>query len=653
MGSSTPGPVVTDRGVRRLVLVVASQCENATTLDFVPPLDWKAGKVLTSGQRLVFELYEQFLDPAAGACDPVPDLDRIDGACLGTPGGSLLINPTLTVASQALTHSFGKARDLQQVLVVHFVGHGFRHEPGPNSSSGHYLLVADSEAMPATSKQAWNVYADAGDELHAGAPLGFVLLVDACQASSARPKVSGWSNDVSNHVWIGASQHTNAFDGCFTRTLLTTMQTGSRTGRHRPLPELRSRNVRDLVNQSCYRPADKKAQQADSIASIDDDYVYITRNRALAVYESDLGLQDSTADRLRSAIGDHYQTIDVEPLEHALGVDPFVVLTGRAGSGKTALTAVLRDPPDGLDVRRLDAIAFLDASSNIDNIARALHPQLRTNRLYDDLYHRYENTTENIAIKSVHERYLTGPLAGIREGDRILIGLDGLDQLDPAQQPVILDAYRNLADDSNGRIRFLTTSRPAAVGGPIPQDAHVIEIPALNEHLARRYLTARDVTDPRHQDQILSLDTDLNWLVLTLAADQATTSDTPLASDLKTAYQNIIDAVVADHDQTAVLPVIDTLAAAGEVAGVGPRLPLPILIDAVNQLHGPDTLPALNTVLNHPRLRRIIERANPATPNETLGLFHLTAIQALTPTDTRYTNTHQAITTALDHTPNP
>jgi hypothetical protein len=643
-----------DRGLSRFVLLITSQWPSGgpnRQLDFLPHEDWAEGQALAGSERLPVDLYEQFLDPEAGACDPVPELKSVPDVRLYEPGSALVINPTLAVAKGALAHAFDQAKTHERVLVVHYIGHGLEDRPGEADQMGHRLLLMDSASVPSTDDEAWNPYLQAGQLIKSRQPPGFVFLVDACQAARARPEIGGWGTNPSTHVWMGASQNSAAFDGCFSKTLCTVMRNGDqrRSASRRPVPEIHSRHLRPLIDEQCFKPEERKLQQADDTTSRANDYVFITRNRAVEAYESDLGLLGPTRDRLRSTIGEDYQVIDVSTVQAGIKADPFVVVVGGAGSGKTALSAVLRDPPDELQIRRVDAVTFLEDRTTVDEIARTIQPQLAKHSHYDDLLRAHEHASTDLEIQSHHQRYVEGPLRRLEAFDNFIVCLDGLDQLAVENQEPILSAYRSLAEATEGRFRVLATSRPESAGGPIPDGCHVVDMPTLNLDLARRYLAGKGLDDEGQQDQVLALSEEPNWLVLALAAEQLLADpDLPLSKDTAQLYENIVTAAVDDLGAAAVRPVLDVLAASGEVAGVGPRLPLAIFTAAVGKLGGPTELAELNAVLGHERLYRIIERANPATPEEHLGYFHLTAIGALAPPEERRTAAHLAINAVLN-----
>ncbi len=85
-------------------------------------------------RRLVFDLYEQLVDPNPGKCQPVVGLGGIEGLPLASPG--LVINPTQRQADAALTHAINTAASDGAVLLVYYVGHG--RFPFGRMSQGDY-----------------------------------------------------------------------------------------------------------------------------------------------------------------------------------------------------------------------------------------------------------------------------------------------------------------------------------------------------------------------------------------------------------------------------------------------------------------------------------------------------------------------------------
>ena len=62
--------------------------------------------------------------------------------------------------------------------------------------------------------------------------VGLVLLVDACYASWAKQQVDSWSGVRGGllSAWLGASGDHQAWDGCFTKTLIKVLGAGPGCG---------------------------------------------------------------------------------------------------------------------------------------------------------------------------------------------------------------------------------------------------------------------------------------------------------------------------------------------------------------------------------------------------------------------------------------
>ena len=624
----------------RMVLVIASQAGESfehELLSFVPPLEWDPGQILDDRASLAVDLYEQFLDPMAGDCHPVPGLEQIEGIRLHSAGSSLVINPTISIAEKALVHAFVRSEKAQVALVVHYLGHGFVID----GTGQHVLGTVDSKRNPAEDGEAWNPYQKIRQLLPARKLAGFVFLVDACHAAIARKQIVEWGVKTSTFAWIGSSQDAEAFDGCFTSTLVELMRDGDGS-QARPPAELNSSAVCRRVDQAC------RFQKSDQVASMWSDLQFVTRNRRVNLYEEQLGLVGDTARRLRAVTPDAYQVVDTKPITAALEQSHFVVVTGNAGTGKTALCAALRDPPAGFDARRVDAVAFCDESTNSNDLADALAPQLQVNAHYNDAARKYEQTNHDLQTQGPFQRKLSGPLALLDQNDHFQVAIDGLDQLGDTAATTIGD-ITSLVDTLNGRLQVIATSRRVDNDGPDTPGAHQVAIAPLTTTQAHNYLSRFNVPLEARNSIVGSVD-ELNWLVLRLAADQYVTApDTAVLSDPTAMYHDILTNASAALGAAALESVTDILVATGKTAGPGPQLPFPIFAAAVKNLGGPQTIGDLTRILAYPRLYRIIERTNPAGLEDHLGLFHPTAIKALEPTPERLQAAHKAITTVLDN----
>ena len=110
----------------RQLLIVASQCDEMPDLSFLPERDYRPGAPVPGERHLVFDLYEQLVDPGPGMCHPVAGLDAIDGLPLAAAG--LVINPTQSQANAALVYAINIAAGDSAVLLVYYLGHGHQYE---------------------------------------------------------------------------------------------------------------------------------------------------------------------------------------------------------------------------------------------------------------------------------------------------------------------------------------------------------------------------------------------------------------------------------------------------------------------------------------------------------------------------------------------
>jgi len=92
--------------------------------------------------------------------------------------------------------------------------------------------------------------------LHASGMVGLVLLVDACRAAWAKQQVDAWGGVRGGllSTWLGSSGDQNAWDSCFTRTLVQLLDRGVSAAEHpRPalVPELVPADLQPLAAKAC------------------------------------------------------------------------------------------------------------------------------------------------------------------------------------------------------------------------------------------------------------------------------------------------------------------------------------------------------------------------------------------------------------------
>lgn len=642
----------------RLVLVVASQCEPLGDLSFLPDSSWKPGDKLTDDRSLPVRLYEQFIDSEAGACRPVDfaEMEQIPseagsehlvpgpGSFIHAPGSSLLINPSVRAAEAALTALFDQAFATNAPgIVLYFVGHGAENLDG--------LLLKNSPEYPTgVGGDCWQPH-HVVPNLRGDKPVPFLMMVDACFASNAETRIAQWDNTQGRaaYAWIASSHQQPAYNGDFTRhaaELLTTGATRDQLGGDDLVQFKPARFAEYLETKPDIQQVKVKTNNAP------DPALFVAINRKRTSQDAALGFNQQTRLRYLASIDGYYEPVDLPSIEEAFKDHSFAVLTGGAGTGKTRISSALRSPPvDGPypTVFGFDAVAYLDNASTIETVATDLHPQLLTNDPYRLAHDRHRSETRDSydLSQSQSQRYLTGPLNHLKDQGVLRVVVDGLDQIDTNHAESTITSLEHLAHTLDRTLRILVTSRPRPEG-PIPNNCHEIPVPPISIDAARNFLQQRQISKPRIGELLDTTNiADINWLLLTLASELPHHGPD---NNFAAAYNAIIAETAKNgQDPDVINKTTAILVAAGQVAGVGPKLPYSIFQQAIANLDGPSTPGELYPLLADPSLYRIIERAFPATPDEHIGLFHQTAIDRLRDTQTDETNktAHNAIADAI------
>jgi Tetratricopeptide repeat/NACHT domain len=626
-------------GDRRLALVIGSQCEALGALSFLPegsapvPLDG-----LPAPRRLVVDLW-QLLVEGPGGCAPV----RVEGEW--APG--LLINPTKVVADAALTEALGRAHAQQAVLVVHFLGHGRGYKEADRASPARHLLhVWDTVAKPVDTEpesNGWDPYElIARRRPHITDLVGLVLLVDACDASWAKQQVDAWSGVGGGllSAWLGASGDQEAWDSCFTKTLIAVLGQGLDVDEHPRkvlVPDLLVTDLEPVLAGHCRHQAPRLGGYANH-----NPVLTIARNRRASELGTTLGL-DAGTETLLLRLTDHYIGFAVDTVVAAVRTHRVVAVLGGAGTGKSTLAAALRHPPAGVDdvpLATIHALAFATTASSLPELARTLRGQLDRLPAFPQAADRFQraNATRWDTL-DVWQQQISGPLA--HYPDPVRLAVDGLDQLDgqPAYPPVLRALAELVADPALGRVTLVLTSRTKPTLDGIDT---VVAIPALDETTARRYLAGRDL-DPNSTGRLVEVAAG-NWLVLELAADNLAATCT-IPDTLPALYTDLLARI---HDRQG--GTADVLLAVLAAVGVGPVLPFDLLPAAMARLGHPLSRVDVHTILGNPDLHRVIDRTRPGQADEHLGLFHQTLVDHLThlPETLRGAAVHAALADAID-----
>ena len=631
---------------RRLVLVIGSQCPALPPLSFLPQGCPARLEELRPEQRLVVELRDLLVE-GPGRCAPV----QVDGEFV--PG--LLVNPTKAVADAALTAALDQAHKQESVLVMHFLGHGTGYQGDPAQPARHLLHVWDTVAHPVDTEpesNGWDPYQLVERRMaHTASMVGLVFLVDACSASWAKPQVDRWSGVRGEELlsaWLGASGDHQAWDGCFTKTLVRMLERGlGATEHHRGVlvPELLITDLEPVMAEQCPRQRPRLGGFASH-----NPVLAVARNEQASELGASLGL-DAASEALLLRLTSRYVTFAVETVAEAVHARRVVAVIGGAGTGKSTLAAALRHPPPGADdvpLALVHAVAFAATDSSVPGLARTLRSQLDRLPAFPDAADRFERA--NAArwdTLDVWQQQITGPLTRYPDPVRLLV--DGLDQLDghPAYPAIRRALDELIAERDLGHVKLILTSRtkPSLEG----IDA-VIAMPALDDTTADHYLDRRQ---PHLGHQHLDADTISrlvamaagNWLVLELAADAMANAHAP-HDNLPALYTDLLARIRRQYGSAdAVLAVL-------AAAGTGPVLPFDLLSAALAQLGHPMSRVDIHTLLGDQDLHRVLARTEPGQAGERLGLFHQTLLDYLTthpsPGTPSAPAVHGAIADAID-----
>jgi hypothetical protein len=595
---------------RRLVLVVGSQCEALDQLSFLPdgagPHDLGS---LPPPKRLVGDLHHLLVE-GPGGCRPV----HVRGE--SQPG--LLLNPTHEVAEAALVAAIAQAHEQEAVLVLCFVGHGSRFQSDPAAPAQHLLHVWDTVADPKDSEpesKGWDLYATVSRRRpHAPNMVGIILLVDSCYASWAKQQVDAWSGVRGGLLaaWLGSSGDHEAWDACFTKTLITVLSDGLEAKEHPRkvlVPDLLTVDLEPTLGARC-------PVQSPRLGGYENHnpVLFLGRNVRVTALGSELGLDPATETTLLR-LTDHYVTFAVEQVVDAVNRHRITAIVGDTGTGKSTLAAALRHPPpdaDDVPLAVVHALAFMHAGSALTDLASTLRTQLERLPAFGDCLKRARREDPELWSGSDPWRQLA---AGLRHyPDPVRILLDGLDQFDEAATSEVLRSriVEFINDPGLGHVKLILSGRavPAIDGVGV-----VLQMPDVDHEAGRHYLRKRGISE---DDMQLALDIAAgNWLFLELVADAFLSPEFSAAEDLFGVYDAMIDSVRPRAGADVVLAVL-------AAAGTGAVLPFELLHGAMARLDHPLTRAELHELLGDRILVRLVDRARPGQPSERLGLFHQT-----------------------------
>ncbi|MEV0297452.1 tetratricopeptide repeat protein [Nocardia sp. NPDC050710] len=614
----------------RLALVIGCECDHFQRLGFTSELAGSLSAALSTAGRWL----------------PVEDGPVLD--------------PTIGELKRDVKAAFRRADEAGATLLIAFIGHGFTM-----NEDDFYLLASDS-AQPLDSDVGLHLVNVVAEQLSQTRSLdGLVVLVDACEAGTgALGAGSRWVKVLEKAAGrmelLVASDHGNAYDGCFTRTLLRTFQTGLKNSG----TNLLCADLTPELNAACEWQTPRHLSFNGTQVRRGDLGLWLVPNRAR--------LNDAVIGRPAAGLVDHLvrtvsATIAVQETLVAMvesAGDRLQALVGPAGAGKSTIMSLLIRPGltgalDSLTSEFVSAAIFLDVASTVETVIAELTAQLQE-RYGDEFRAAQRSVQEELTDYdrfSAFEIGVVRPLSRLRmPGRRIRILIDGLDQPETGNRDGLIAAVSTLTtDDRLNHVRVVVGIRSGTGVEARPELAHArvfpVQPPSLSEVLRELAIADRGV--PSDLDRALAEQAAEvgggGWLIPRLIAEVDWSLDrAPGAVDLGfLVAQRFRTAARRSVHATTVGRMVALLAAVGP----GPVAPLRLISDALNRLGPPVSQPQLRDIVVD--LGILVARGHPGQEDEQVGLAHSTFIEPLVraaataPEPTVLLDAHQVLVSAL------
>ncbi len=590
----------------RFALIVGSQCAALPRLGFVEELASGLYSALTRG----------------GGWQPVVD-------------SGLLLNPTVAELKREIKKAFAVANASSATLLISFLGHG-----SSVGTQDFRLLAVDSPGSSADSDTAVHLTQAMRERLGECQSLdGLVVLVDACEASEGVAGAAArWPEmltvDGRFELLVASGDH-NAYDGCFTRTLLDLFASG--------IPSAGSQllciDIIDDLAGACPKqiPHHTSHTRGSPVRTgVGDRGLWLVPNPALnrnaVTGQAAAGLVDqlTTGVLITDTVRDALQAIlDARSA-------PLRLVLGPPGSGKSTLLSLLTRPNlvEDLDINEkyVTAAVFLDTTSTLDSLTADLTAQLVAR------VPGYAATRDAVrdGLADEDRATLTGFDIDItrslqRCGKRVTLVIDGLDQPDVGARQIILGAIQHLttADADRPSVHIIGGLRSTTDADHPAELGHGtrIRLPAPTAHDLRRALATSGMGDTAGLDGLLDASVAGGWLIARLLTEIDLTTlprEPSRPPGLTTLIQAKIDAVGRyTPDLSAVHATVGVLLA----AGIGPTMPIQILAATLTILGHELSLSRVRDILVD--LGVLISRGRPGQPDETVGVIHTEFAAAL------------------------
>lgn len=551
-----------------------------------------------------------------------------------------VIDPGFNELRDVIANAFDSANAAGATLLIAFIGHGIS-----DGSKDFYLLAADSKAETPDDDTALNLTNVVRNEVKRRRKLdGLVILVDTCHAQEG---VAGaaerWIESLALTrgrmdvlVASGAAAAGGlAYDGCFTRSILSVIQKG--------LPSkgdmLLCGDIQPVISRNCVSQPQHLAYSGGLVGR-EDRGLWLARNasRSSSVVSGrpSAGLVEQLTAGLiaTDSFLEHLATI-YDADRHRLRL-----VVGASGSGKSTLLAAFIRPKvveslDHVGPGYVKAAAFLGRTSNLESLAAELSAQLtRTVPGFA------EACVDVAASISEEDRKTQGlwamavklPLAKCRRpGTTLRLIIDGLDQPAPGARGPILAALRDMADPTSKEsehVRVLAGARSGlGVEQKLPQ-AHLIHIaPPTMAEIAQAASARWGVTLSEGALAQIVPDTTGGWLIGRLVSEIAAHTTDVNSVDNFTELVNARIALGA-HGQDGADPAsfASSLLSIISAAGVGPVVPMRLVAAAHS---GQQTMSYAEVRNSVEQLGSLISRGNPGMQQEVLGVAHQALVEPI------------------------
>lgn len=386
-------------------------------LDFVEPV--------------IRDLHRAVMDDQLGACLPaLPDgRDLLTGGAASCGG-----------IKDALHDAIRAAAIDQATLFVYFLGHGQLED------EDLYLIGTDTpRPEQVDSESAVPIGQRVKELLRQNSTVdGLMLVLDACHVGAAVtspvPGLLRTGVEARMEILAATRADETASDGCFTRSLITLLNRGSTVTADKFLRAYDEHSrLRQIAPPSCRAMPDPVHA---SLRGGIDAGLWLGRNHVADIRPSIVGTPDAAAGVARLTRNLVPTTYVGKLMTLRWSGRNVIAITGGAGVGKSALLAGLAriSVAGGFGV---DAFVEVQPGDTLTAIAARLDPQLQLCADYTTAARRWMNNVPSIEqdSTSIFDRIITGPMAGLTDGEQVLVGVDGVDLLGTVDRRRLLGAF--------------------------------------------------------------------------------------------------------------------------------------------------------------------------------------------------------------------